>query len=375
MKKILIIYPYLTQNVIDILKEFDKQAGDYLIMAILPLKSTKLIYSEPNKLPSFKNLVLKRAHFINLGFNLNPFLNPFIFFLYLLKFKPSIVIVLDEAISINTFFAAIFSKFFKFKTIFYAFENINKIRRFSILKKIIFQIIKKTVNYGVVCTEEAAKILNEVNWYPKVKVIWWGVNTELFGKEIDEQEKILIKNNLGISKNQKVIAYVGRFIEEKGIKDLVEAFKLINNEAVLIFIGDGPLESYLNKIKENLKEKLIILKPYKTEDLVKLYQIFDVLVLPSKTTPRWKEQYGRVLIEAMAAGVSVVGSNSGAIPVVIGNVGSIFSEGNIKDLAKAIDYELTNRTETKIKLLKERAQNGSINNFVKNFLEFIKDIE
>ncbi len=62
----------------------------------------------------------------------------------------------------------------------------------------------------------------------------------------------------------------------------------------------------------------------------------DVLVLPSRTRPNWKEQFGRVLIEAMASGVSVVGSSSGEIPHVIGDAGVVFPEGD----AQALRHQL-----------------------------------
>jgi glycosyltransferase involved in cell wall biosynthesis len=59
----------------------------------------------------------------------------------------------------------------------------------------------------------------------------------------------------------------------------------------------------------------------------------DVLVLPSRTRPNWKEQFGRVLIEAMACGVPVIGSDCGEIPGVIGDAGLIFREGSVAELA------------------------------------------
>ena len=50
--------------------------------------------------------------------------------------------------------------------------------------------------------------------------------------------------------------------------------------------------------------------------------------MPSRTRPNWKEQFGRVIIEAMACGVPVIGSDSGEIPHVIGDAGLVFSEGD-----------------------------------------------
>jgi glycosyltransferase involved in cell wall biosynthesis len=62
----------------------------------------------------------------------------------------------------------------------------------------------------------------------------------------------------------------------------------------------------------------------------------SILVLPSLTTPTWKEQFGHVLIEAMACGVPVIGSDSGAIPEVIGGAGLVVPEGNVEALAAAL---------------------------------------
>ncbi len=62
----------------------------------------------------------------------------------------------------------------------------------------------------------------------------------------------------------------------------------------------------------------------------------DVFVLPSRTTPRWKEQFGRVIIEAQACGTPVIGSDSGAIPEVVGKGGWIVPERDPPGLANAL---------------------------------------
>ena len=67
--------------------------------------------------------------------------------------------------------------------------------------------------------------------------------------------------------------------------------------------------------------------------MARFWQEIDVFVLPSISTPTSVEQFGRVLVEAMAAGVPVIGSSSGAIPEVIDNAGLIFPEGDVNALA------------------------------------------
>jgi glycosyltransferase involved in cell wall biosynthesis len=64
----------------------------------------------------------------------------------------------------------------------------------------------------------------------------------------------------------------------------------------------------------------------------------DILVLPSRTIPHWKEQFGHVLTEAMAAEVAVIGSDSGAIPEVIGKTGLLFPQGDIEALRGHLVY-------------------------------------
>ena len=66
--------------------------------------------------------------------------------------------------------------------------------------------------------------------------------------------------------------------------------------------------------------------------IVDYYHTLDVLVLPSRSRPNWKEQFGRVLVDAMACGVPVIGSTCGEIPNVIGDAGLIFPEGDVAAL-------------------------------------------
>ncbi len=81
-----------------------------------------------------------------------------------------------------------------------------------------------------------------------------------------------------------------------------------------------------------MAENVTLLGRQGSSNMAAFYNSLDVLVLPSRTLPNWKEQFGRVLIEAMACQVPVVGSDSGEIPNVVGGGGLIFAEGDVQAL-------------------------------------------
>jgi glycosyltransferase involved in cell wall biosynthesis len=87
----------------------------------------------------------------------------------------------------------------------------------------------------------------------------------------------------------------------------------------------------------------------------------DCLVLPSRTTRKWKEQFGRVLIEAMACEVPVIGSDSGEIPNVIGDSGLVFKEGDVGDLSSKLEV-LINNKDVRVELARKGRQRV-LNNF------------
>jgi glycosyltransferase involved in cell wall biosynthesis len=134
------------------------------------------------------------------------------------------------------------------------------------------------------------------------------------------------------------IGYSGRYIHEKGIDILLTAAKLLTFDFRIVFIGAGPEEAALRQQAAELgiAEKIEWLPPAVHSEMPKSYRKMDVLVLPSRTGRFWKEQFGRSLIEAMACGVPVIGSDSGGIPNVIGGTGLIFPEGDSGELAERI---------------------------------------
>ena len=127
-----------------------------------------------------------------------------------------------------------------------------------------------------------------------------------------------------------VVGYAGRLVAEKGLHTLVEATRSLPDTELLI-AGSGPLEAELAR-EPHVRQ----LGALQRRDMDHFWEAIDLLALPSLTTQRWAEQFGRVLVEAMGRGVPVVGSSSGAIPEVIGEAGLIFPEGDAAALAIAI---------------------------------------
>jgi glycosyltransferase involved in cell wall biosynthesis len=133
------------------------------------------------------------------------------------------------------------------------------------------------------------------------------------------------------------IGFAGRLVEEKGVRDLLAAATLVPGPVRLLFVGDGPLREELQRAR--LPDGPVEVRTGVAHDAIATaYAEMDVLALPSRTTPRWAEQFGRVLAEALACGVPVVGSDSGAIPWVIRESGGglVVPEARPDALAKAL---------------------------------------
>lgn len=140
------------------------------------------------------------------------------------------------------------------------------------------------------------------------------------------------------------ILFVGRLVEEKGILDLYESFRNIqqsvNNiskKVNLIIIGDGRLKTKLiNYINKDGLDKFVKIETKPYDEIPNVYNNADIFVLPSKTTKTWEEQYGMVLIEAMATGLPIIAYRSGAIPEIVENAGILIDEGNVSDLSNTL---------------------------------------
>lgn len=180
-------------------------------------------------------------------------------------------------------------------------------------------------------TAEVSDVLRKKGFQGPIDIIPLGTDTDLY-HPLTSAERVRLRQDYGIAQSFAV-GYVGRLVEEKGLPDLFAAvLPLIADtpDIHLVIAGTGPWraqgEAWAAKAGLNTRVHWIPWLPSK--DMPGLMAALDVLVLPSRTTPRWKEQFGRVLTEAMAVGTPVVGSTSGEIPRVIEDAGVTFPEGD-----------------------------------------------
>jgi glycosyltransferase involved in cell wall biosynthesis len=125
----------------------------------------------------------------------------------------------------------------------------------------------------------------------------------------------------------------------KGLNILADALtKLRDEEWQLLVVGDGSeRESFTKQLSDaGLLDRTKFTGAVSYELTPEYFQEIDVLVIPTQTTERIREQFGRVIVEAMACGVPVIGSTCGAIPEVIGEAGLVVPEGEGTLLAEAI---------------------------------------
>lgn len=252
---------------------------------------------------------------------------------YISEFDPDIVHIDEEPYNLATWQALIFSRLARTKTLFFSWQNIkrNYPPPFSWGERWVLN----SIDYALVGTDSAGDVWREKGYQGAMKTIpQFGTDETLFHPRDRDPDAPF------------TIGYIGRLVEEKGIHHLLEACSRLTGQWQLRLVGSGPLRDDLEALAYDLgiADRITWIDWVASTEMPDQYAQLDILVLPSLTRENWKEQFGRVLIEAMACGLPVVGSDSGAIPGVIGNGGLIFPEGDVDALAKHL-YDLQSKAD------------------------------
>lgn len=199
----------------------------------------------------------------------------------------------------------------------------------------------ENIDHFIAVTEMAkAALVKEGISEAKITVIPIGIDLQKF--KPGKKEKVRSIN----------ILCVARLVPEKGIEDLVEAFLKIrekNNNVHLTLVGSG----HLKQDYSNYRHLHIKSVPY--SKIQNEYREANIFCLPSKATKTWQEQYGMALVEAMACGLPIVTTATGAIPEVCGDV-ALYSQSTVPSLQTNLEM-LINDPELRYNLAeKSRAR-------------------
>ena len=249
------------------------------------------------------------------------------------RLHPDICHIDEEPYNLATFLALRAARRLGARCLFFTWQNLR--RRypwpFSALERYAY----RQVRAAIAGNHEAVEVLRQKGYHGPVRVIpQFGVDPDLFAPPASRTSRPF------------TIGYAGRLVEQKGLSTLLEALPRLQGEWRLLLIGSGPLRSALEEQLRQLglAERVAFQERVPSRQMPRYYGLMDVCVLPSLTRPNWKEQFGRVLIEAMACETPVVGSHSGEIPNVIGEAGLVFPEGDDVALAAILQRLLDSAT-------------------------------
>jgi glycosyltransferase involved in cell wall biosynthesis len=182
----------------------------------------------------------------------------------------------------------------------------------------------------------------------KTKISWNSVDVDKFSSKDNDSFKKEFE-----LEDKPIVLFVGNLIKRKNVDSLLEAKKIANSDYYLVIVGDGPLYKKLTKKveDENIRDVIFTGSRDDVEDII---PSCDLLILPS-----FSESFGLVLIEALACGKPVIGSDVGGISEIINDdVGLLINPNKVSTIAKAID-KLVNDEDLRL-ILSMNARNRAL---------------
>jgi len=239
--------------------------------------------------------------------------------------RPEVVHIDEEPYNLATFLAARDARDVGARSLFFTWQNLH--RRYPPPFRWMEQAVFRWCQWAIAGNKEAAEVLRRKGFRHPISVIpQFGVDPDVFAETPPPAAP------------PYVVGYVGRLVEEKGLLVLLDAVAPIEEEWRLEIVGGGPLAPLIERRATALGvgDRVRLRPAVPSVEVPRLLASFHLLVLPSLTRPNWKEQFGRVLIEAMSVGRPVIGSDCGEIPSVVGDAGLVVPEGDREALREAL---------------------------------------
>jgi glycosyltransferase involved in cell wall biosynthesis len=196
-------------------------------------------------------------------------------------------------------------------------------------------------DFAVVVSQDVADVMRSKGYSKPISLIPMPVDLRTFFPDPDRSESDVLR-----------IGFVGRLVPEKGIDTAIEALaRLPRGLAQLTVIGDGPQAAELRELAVSLgvSGEILWRGALPQPDVAEAYRQLDVIVVPSRATSRWREQFGRVVVEAAASEVPVIVSRSGELPFLVGDLGAgwIVEENSSVAMAEVLARLHDDRSELK----------------------------
>ncbi len=243
------------------------------------------------------------------------------------RLRPDICHIDEEPYNLATYLALRQARAVGARSLFFTWQNLA--RRYPPPFRQLERYVLAHADYALVGNAEAAAVLRGKGYRgPAALVPQFGVDPALYRPLPEDRPPA----------EPFVVGYAGRLVASKGLRGLLEAVAGLEGEWRLRLAGSGELRDELaaRAAELGIARRISFEAQIPSLAMPRFYNQLHVLVLPSLTMGNWKEQFGRVLIEAMACGVPVVGSDSGEIPNVIGEAGLVAPEGDVAALRAAL---------------------------------------
>ncbi len=215
----------------------------------------------------------------------------------------------------------------------------------------------------------------------RVKVWFNGIDLNKFSGRYNKKLVKTKRDKHFIKENEFIITFIGRLVDEKGIKELINAFNdLKHKNLVLLVVGSfwydkNKNNAYVNEIKklsDDTPHKIIFTGYVEHSDIPLYHSLSDIIVIPSK----WEEPCSLAVFEALSSGVSTIVSDSGGSPEIVGENNALIAKREpdfTKNLYLSLN-ELIKNNELRNELgrnAKKHIKKHSLERFFCDFVDLI----
>ena len=254
------------------------------------------------------------------------------------RFGPDVLLSTQEPWSLSGLQAVWLARYLRCPLVFQT--NQNLLKKYPMPFSWIEQLSYRTAKVALAYSEEARQVMVNKGLQKPSEVVPYGTDLSLFQPNPNESKRC----ELGLC-GKIILGYLGRFVPEKGLDTLIEAAEILHTQIPslpfsVLLVGSGPEEVMLKQKIRNagLEQYFVFAGAVPHREAGEYLNCMDIFILPSRTTAAWKEQFGRVILEALACGLPVIGAGSGQIPHLLRKTGGglTFEEGNADALAAQI---------------------------------------